>query len=98
MGVDQRVQQLVGVGDPSTPGCVLKPSYSQAVQLVTSDGTPQSPTPQELFIATAGTLVITDQFGNTLTFGSLPIGTRIPIRAALVKATGTTAVVIGLYA
>jgi len=94
---DQRAQMIVGIVDPMAPGVALKPSYSTAIQLTTSDATPQSPTPTALLIATGGTLVITDQNNNVLTFAALAAGAVIPVRPTLVKATGTSAVVIGLY-
>lgn len=94
---DQRVQTMVGIADPSVPGVVLKPSYSKAVAITPSDSAAQSPVPQELLCAATGNLKVTDVGGNVTVFTSVPVGTRIPIRAALVWSTGTSGTWVGLY-
>ncbi len=51
---------------------------------------------RELIVLTAGTLVIIPADNadiDTLTFGSLAAGTRIPVQTRRVKATGTSATV-----
>lgn len=51
-----------------------------------------------IYVGGDGDLVVHDPEGNPVTFASLAAGTLLPIRAARVLATGTTATgLVGIY-
>ncbi len=50
-----------------------------------------SPIPTQLYIGSAGSLVIVTEDGSTLTYPVIQAGTILWMRVAQVKATGTTA-------
>lgn len=49
-----------------------------------------------LYVALTGTLTTTDRNGNTINWGSPPTGSYIWCETQLIKATGTSATVVGL--
>ena len=52
-----------------------------------------------LYVASTGTVAFVDSLGNTVTIGgTLLAGQIIPIRCVRVKATGTSATVLGMLA
>ncbi len=59
-----------------------------------SDTSPVLPRPRALWCQTAGNLAIEDSAGNVLTY-AVAAGQIIPFRAVRIRATGTTATVIG---
>ena len=50
-----------------------------------------------LYVVTGGTLSLVNSQGVTVDFGTVAVGQRIDVQPAIVRATGTTAVVNGLY-
>ncbi|RJP21671.1 MAG: hypothetical protein C4529_07020 [Deltaproteobacteria bacterium] len=55
-------------------------------------------TTRAIWVGGAGTLVVITRGGDTLTLVGVPAGTLLPIRAKIVKSTGTTATsIVGLY-
>jgi hypothetical protein len=68
------------------------PTISGSTAAVTpSDGTDLAFVTRSLYVGGPGTLTIIDQNGNTTLFTGVLANTVIPVRAARVKATGTTA-------
>lgn len=49
-----------------------------------------------LYVAAAGTLTIITPKGTTVSLGTVPAGTTVWIKTKIVKATGTTATVVGM--
>ena len=49
------------------------------------------------YVGGTGTLVVTTEAGNDVTFSAIPVGTIIPIRANRVKATSTATLIIAFY-
>ena len=56
-----------------------------------SDSTTFSPAPRALYVGTQGNVSIVDQRGVTTLFTAVPGGTILPVRAARVMNTNTTA-------
>lgn len=51
-----------------------------------------------LYVGGAGNVTVITAKGNTVAFASVPAGTILPIRAKIVKSTGTTATsIVALY-
>ena len=51
-----------------------------------------------LYILTAGDVVLVDHGDNTTTFLTLSAGTYLYLRPKIVKSTGTTASILGIFA
>ena len=65
-------------------------------RIVPSDSTPLDPIPRGLYVDVTGTLSVVDIDGNIMPMAAAAVGYH-PLRPRYVKATGTTAVVYGLY-
>ena len=74
-------------------------SYKRAFAITTSDSSVQSPH-RAIYVGGAGDVTVllqgdVDAGGSTaVTLKAVPVGTILPIRANLVKATGTTATLL----
>jgi hypothetical protein len=64
---------------------------SHGFAITPNDSTDLSDVTRGIYAGTGGDLVVILREGATLTFANLPGGTVLPVRAARVKATGTTA-------
>ena len=62
---------------------------------ITASDSVTQPEYRALYCSTAGNVVATDKKGNDETF-AVTAGQVLPIQAVLIKATGTTATLIGL--
>lgn len=62
-----------------------------AATVTPNDSADLSTTARALYIKTGGDIKVTTAGGNTVTFESYPSGTWLPVRAARVFASGTTA-------
>ncbi len=71
---------------------------TRVAAVVPSDTVPLSDTPKALYVGTGGSLSLTGVRGGEATFANLPDGSVVPVRARLVRASGTTARdIVGLY-
>lgn len=69
-----------------------------AYAVTTSDGTDQTIATRGIYVGGAGDIKVTTTGGNTVTFVGVPAGSILPIRAARIWATGTTATnLVGMY-
>jgi hypothetical protein len=69
-----------------------------AYQVTTSDGADQAFTTRGIYVGVAGNVKVTTAGGNAVTFVAVPAGSILPVRAARIWATGTTATnLIGMY-
>lgn len=75
--------------DKTMPG--LESPASDGTAVTPADGTDLPTSTRGLWIGGAGTVVVITVRGTTLTFAGALGGSVIPVRAARVKATGTTA-------
>lgn len=55
------------------------------------DTNPLADTPKALYVGTGGSIVVQGLAGGNATFAKVPDGAILPVRAAYVRATGTTA-------
>jgi hypothetical protein len=69
----------------------LSDPVDDAVAVTPDDDTDLSPVPTGLYIGGAGNLTIITPAGTTTTFVGCLAGSVLPVRAARVKSTGTTA-------
>lgn len=92
---DQRVQSIVGIGDPAIPGSVLVPQISHAAAVTKSDATVFSPPAVGLYVGGTGDVTVRMAGGqNNITFSAVPAGTFLPVSVDQVRSTGTTATLI----
>lgn len=71
---------------------------SKALDVVPSDTTDLSVFPRGIYVGSGGDVKVTTIGGSTVTFVGVPTGAVLPVRAARVHATGTTAsALIGVY-
>ena len=64
---------------------------TSCVAVTPHDTNPLQSVPKALYVGTGGTLVIRGTHGGDATFVGVPSGTVLPVRAAYVRASGTTA-------
>lgn len=69
---------------PSAPATRLVPVEPH-------DSEPLTDTPKALYVGTGGTIVLSGPAGGDATLVNVPDGAILPIRAAFVRASGTTA-------
>lgn len=67
------------------------PNSSFAVAVTPHNATMLDRCSKELWVGGAGNVTVLMVSGETVTFTSVPAGTRLPIRVQRVNATGTTA-------
>ncbi len=72
----------------------LESPADRHVAIVPSDTLPVIPRPRALWCDTGGSLALEDAAGTVLTY-TVAAGQILPFRAVRVRATGTTATVIG---
>ncbi|WP_299193316.1 hypothetical protein [uncultured Litoreibacter sp.] len=72
---------------PTTP---ISPARGGA-QVTPDDATPLTQVSRALYVGQGGDIAATLADGDTVTFEAVPSGAILPIRAASVSATGTTA-------
>jgi hypothetical protein len=70
---------------------ILQSGWSSTTAVVPSDTVPLSNPAQVLWVGGAGSLTVITPAGQTVTIASVPAGVVVPVQAATVKATGTTA-------
>ena len=86
--VDNFATHNVSLGAPAVDAFAITPN----------DGTDLSNVTRYIYVGGAGAIALITVNGETVTFSAVPVGTVLPIRAARVKATGTTAtLLIGMY-
>lgn len=89
---------MAGFPTNSVPNTNRGDTSFGAWQLLTpSDTVPITPTPMALMIVATGAISITDNYGNDLVLSALAANVILPLKPQLLKATGTTATVWGLY-
>lgn len=71
-------------------GAAVVPA-DHAVSVTPSDGTDLAVTSRALYVGGEGDINAIMRGGETVTFSAVPAGTVLPIRAARVRSTGTTA-------
>lgn len=76
--------RYLGAGDD-----LLAPA-SYAAVVTPSDSTDLPTASKRLWVGSAGDVTLVTVAGVTVTYGSVPAGTYLQVRAARVKATGTT--------
>ena len=69
----------------------LESPATGAFSIIPHDSTPLNEITRALYIGSSGDVTVIMRSGQEVTFVSIQPGTVLPIRAALVKATGTTA-------
>ena len=74
----------------STPKGLDSPA-DRAIAITPSDTADLAALPRALYIGTGGAVKITTKGGDTVTLANVPAGTVLPVRAARVWSTGTTA-------
>jgi hypothetical protein len=62
-----------------------------ALAVTPSDAQPLAAVTRALYVGQGGDLAVVMAGGQTVTFQGLPAGSLLPVRAARVRATGTTA-------
>lgn len=68
-----------------------------AYEVTVDNTTAQIPT-RNIYVGSEGDLKITTLGGDTVTFGNVPAGTTLPVRAEVIFDTGTTASeIVGMY-
>ncbi len=81
--------------DPYQPG--LNSPASDGFAITPHDSNQLARTTRYIYVGGAGAVALVTKAGTTLTFAAVPVGTVLPVRASIVKATGTTATnLIGL--
>lgn len=81
-------QTATGLDSPAKNAFAVTPHDSNAL---TSDT-------RGIYIGATGDMVLVTTGGDTVTFVGLPTGTILPVRANIIKSTGTTATsIVGLY-
>lgn len=74
---------------------LVQTSFRDAANITPSDTVPQNGQPfMAIWVGGAGNLTIITPQGSTVTFNAVAAGTLIPIQAATVKVTGTTATLL----
>jgi hypothetical protein len=69
-----------------------------AYAVTTSDGADQSFTTRAIYVGGAGDIKVTTSGGSIVTFTGVLAGSILPVRAARIWATGTTATnLVGMY-
>ena len=71
-------------------GAAVVPA-DHAASVTPNDSTDLAVTSRSLYIGGAGKASVITRGGETVTFSAVPAGTILPIRAARVTSTGTTA-------
>ncbi|TPE48413.1 spike base protein, RCAP_Rcc01079 family [Amaricoccus solimangrovi] len=76
----------------------LSSPAENAVAIVPDDAADLATAPRALFVGQGGDLALTLLGGDTVTFGNVPAGSLLPVRAIRVRASGTTAArILGLW-
>ena len=78
---DRYASRAAGSDGPATHGFAIAPD----------DGADLAETTRAIYVGSAGNLVAVLASGAELTFASVPSGTVLPVRAARIRATGTSA-------
>lgn len=90
MSIDSFASHAAGLTAPA----------KSAVAVTPSDSTDMTMTSRALYIGGAGNVAVLmdDGSGTPVVFSSVPAGTILPIRAARVRSTGTTATnIVAIY-
>lgn len=84
---------------PPTTHDDARPLYSsgQFAAITPHDDNDIAGNVRALFISATGTLSLMNGAGNAVPFGTVTAGTLLPVSPKRVRATGTTATVIGLF-
>lgn len=75
----------------ATQGPTLGTAYDLMAAVTPSDSADLANVTRAIYVGGAGAIAVVSPTGQTVTFSAVPVGTLLPIRAARVKATGTTA-------
>lgn len=79
-------------------GAGLSSPIERGAAVTPADGADLADFSRALYIGGAGDVKVTTVGGSTLTFSAVAAGTMLPVRAARVFATGTTAtLILALY-
>ena len=82
----------------SSHGAGLDSPAGNAYAVTPADGTDQSFATRAIYVGGAGDIKVTTTGGNTVTFVGCLAGSILPVRAARIWATGTTATnLVGMY-
>jgi hypothetical protein len=85
------------MGQRSNPSPTYPAFPGSAAAVVPSDSVNLAQ-PATIYIGGAGNASVLTEFGDTVTFTALPVGSVIPVRVARVNATNTTAtLMIAIY-
>jgi hypothetical protein len=81
------------------PNPVNSPNPGEgAFAIVPSDVTPLAVKPRAIYVGGAGNISLITLNGETVVFTAVPVGSILPVRAAQVLSTNTTAtLLIGIY-
>jgi hypothetical protein len=67
-------------------------NYRRAAAVTTSDTADNSC--MAIYVGGAGNVTVITEGGDTVTFTAPPVGSIIPVRCTIIKATGTTATLL----
>lgn len=79
-------------------GAMYPNGYDKGFAITPSDVTELANVTRAVYVGGAGNLAVELPNGTVLVFMAVPVGTMLPVRAAKIRSTSTTATnIIGLY-